>query len=181
MIDEEEWDWIAEHARGSFDHLIVATTLPAFAPHGIHHLESWNEAVCDGCWRSFAAQIAERLRRAVDLEHWAAFQRSFERLVDLLRAVSRGLGGNAPATITILSGDVHTTYVAEIDLGIEARADSRSPGRLFTIQESSDAAGTARRTGNGVAHRSARLRDAGEGVQSSGAHGYVALPIVCVF
>jgi hypothetical protein len=37
MIDEEEWDWIAQHAHGSFDHLIVATTLPAFAPHGIHH------------------------------------------------------------------------------------------------------------------------------------------------
>ena len=96
MIDDEEWDWIVEHARGSFDHLIVATSLPAFAPHGIHHLESWNEAVCDGCWRSFAAQIAERLRRAVDLEHWAAFQRSFERLVELLRAVSRGLGGTHP-------------------------------------------------------------------------------------
>ncbi len=32
MIDEEEWDWIAEHARGSFDHLVVATTLPAFCP-----------------------------------------------------------------------------------------------------------------------------------------------------
>ena len=120
MIDDEEWDWITEHARGSFDHLILATTLPAFALHGIHHLESWNEAVCDGRWKSFAAQLAERLRRAVDLEHWAAFQRSFERLVDLLRAVSRGLGGNAPATITILSGDVHTTYIAEIDLGIEA-------------------------------------------------------------
>jgi PhoD-like phosphatase len=128
MIDDEEWDWIAEHARGSFDHLIVATTLPAFAPHGIHHLESWNEAVCDGCWRSFAARIAERLRRAVDLEHWAAFQRSFERLIDLLREVSRGLGGDAPATITILSGDVHTTYIAEIDLGIEA-----GPSRVHQV------------------------------------------------
>ena len=31
MIDADEWDWIVEHARGSFDHLIVATT-----PAGIH-------------------------------------------------------------------------------------------------------------------------------------------------
>jgi hypothetical protein len=62
MIDEDEWEWIAEHARGSFDHLIVATTLPAFAPHGIHHLESWNEAVCDGRWGRSRAN-AERLRR----------------------------------------------------------------------------------------------------------------------
>ena len=28
MIDEGEWDWIVEHSRGAFDHLIVASTLP---------------------------------------------------------------------------------------------------------------------------------------------------------
>jgi hypothetical protein len=120
MVDAEEWDWIAEHARGSFDHLILVSTLPAFAPPGIHHLEAWNEAVCAGGWGSFAARLGERLRRAVDLEHWAAFQRSFEQLVDLLREISRGFGGEPPATITILSGDVHTTYVAEIALGADA-------------------------------------------------------------
>ena len=120
MIDEEEWDWIGDHARGSFDHLVVATSLPAFAQHGIHHLESWSEAVCNGRWGSRAARIAERVRRAVDLEHWAAFERSFTRLVDLLRSASHGLGGTAPATITLLSGDVHTTYVAKIDLGAGA-------------------------------------------------------------
>jgi PhoD-like phosphatase len=117
MIDGEEWDWITEHAHGSFDHLILATTLPVFLPHGIHHLEAWNEAVCDGAWGALAQQLGERLRRAVDLEHWAAYQRSFRRFVDLLRSVSRGLGGDPPATITILSGDVHTTYVASVDLG----------------------------------------------------------------
>lgn len=36
------------------------------------------------------------------------------------RDVSRGLGGEPPATITILSGDVHTSYVAEVDLGAGA-------------------------------------------------------------
>ena len=117
MIDADEWDWIAEHAHGSFDHLILATTLPVFLPHGIHFLEAWNEAVCDGRWGSLAARLGEQLRRAVDLEHWAAFQRSFEQLVDLLRDVSGGHGGEPPATITILSGDVHSTYVAKIDLG----------------------------------------------------------------
>ena len=122
MVDAEEWDWIVEHSRGSFDHLILVTTLPAFAPPGIHFLEAWNEAICDGCWGPVAARLGERLRRAVDLEHWAAFQRSFEQLVDLLRMISRGLGGEPPATITILSGDVHTTYLAEVDLGEGAGA-----------------------------------------------------------
>jgi hypothetical protein len=122
MIDAEEWEWIAEHAHGSFDHLILATTLPVFLPHGIHHLEAWNEAVCDGAWGRIAGRLGEWLRRAVDLEHWAAYQRSFRHLVELLRAVSRGDGGDPPATITILSGDVHTTYVASVDLGSSGRS-----------------------------------------------------------
>ncbi len=128
MVDEEEWDWISEHARGSFDHLIVATTLPAYAPHGIHHLEAWNEAVCAGRWGSLAARVGERLRRTFDLEHWAAFQRSFEQLNDLLREVSRGTGGAPPATIVVLSGDVHTTYMAEVELGADA-----GPSRVYQL------------------------------------------------
>ena len=52
-----------------------STTLPVVLPHGIHHLEAWNEAVCAGRWGSLAARLGERLRRAVDLEHWAAFNR----------------------------------------------------------------------------------------------------------
>ena len=64
MIDEEEWDWIVEHSLGAFDHLVIASTLPVFMPHGIHHLEAWNEAVCDGRWGTAAARLAERLRRA---------------------------------------------------------------------------------------------------------------------
>jgi hypothetical protein len=115
MIDDDEWAWIAEHARGRFDHLILATTLPVFLPAGIHHLEAWNEAVCDGAWGALAARLSERLRRAVDLEHWAAYQRSFCRLTELLQSI--GSVDGAPATITILSGDVHTSYVASVDVG----------------------------------------------------------------
>lgn len=117
MIDAEEWEWIAEHSHGSFDHLILATTLPVFLPPGIHHLEAWNEAVCDGAWGRLAGRFGEWLRRAVDLEHWAAYQRSFRHLAELLRSVSRGDRGDSPATITILSGDVHTTYIASVGLG----------------------------------------------------------------
>jgi hypothetical protein len=128
MINQEEWQWIVEHAHGSFDHLVVATTLPAFLPHGVHFLEAWNEAVCDGAWGSLAARLGERLRRAVDLEHWAAYQRSFHRLVDLLRSISNGLDGSAPASIVLLSGDVHMTYVACVDLGADA-----GPSRVLQV------------------------------------------------
>ncbi|HEY4348593.1 MAG TPA: alkaline phosphatase D family protein [Gaiellaceae bacterium] len=117
MIDEDEWRWIEEHARGSFDHLIVASTLPVFMGHGVHYLEAWSEAICDGAWGRGAAKLGERLRRAVDLEHWPAFHDSFERLVALLREVSRGNGNEAPSTILLLGGDVHTAYVGEVSLG----------------------------------------------------------------
>jgi hypothetical protein len=128
MINADEWRWIVEHSHGSYDHLLVATTLPAFLPHGIHFLEAWNEAVCDGAWGRHVGRLAERLRRAVDLEHWAAYQRSFHRLVDLLRRLSNGLGGDPPASIVILGGDVHMTYVASVELGKGA-----GPSRVLQV------------------------------------------------
>src|SRR5204862_140782 len=77
MVDNEEWRWISEQAHGSYDHLIIASTLPVFMTKGIHYLEGWSEAVCAGAWGRLAARAGERVRRALDLEHWPAFQRSF--------------------------------------------------------------------------------------------------------
>ena len=114
MMAQDEWDWIVDHAHGTTDHLVIASSLPVFLPHGIHHLQAWNEAICDGAWGFLAKRLGERLRRAVDLEHWAAYQHSFRRLVDLLCAVG---SQESPTSITILSGDVHMTYIADVDLG----------------------------------------------------------------
>jgi hypothetical protein len=118
MIDEDEWDWIVDHSVGTFDHLIIASTLPVFLPRGIHHLQAWNEALCEGRWGRSIANWSEQLRRAVDLEHWAAFNRSFERLCDWLRVVADGAQGHdPPASIILLGGDVHCNSVSEVDLG----------------------------------------------------------------
>jgi hypothetical protein len=117
MVDEEEWDWIVEHSAGAFDHLVIASTLPVFLPHGIDRLQAWNEALCDGRWGKVAGRLSEWLRRAVDLEHWAAFNKSFERLCDWLRAVRAGTEETpAPASIVLLGGDVHNVYVADVEL-----------------------------------------------------------------
>jgi hypothetical protein len=117
MVDEEEWRWIVEHSLGAFDHLVIASTLPIFMPRGVHHLQSWNEALCDGRWGRLAAWLSERLRRAVDLEHWAAFNASFERLCDWLRRIGGGTGDvPPPASILLLGGDVHNSYVSEVVL-----------------------------------------------------------------
>ena len=62
------------------------------------------------------ARWAEKMRRSADLEHWAAFRTSFERVADLFACVGRGehagSDGSSPATVCVLSGDVHHAYAA---------------------------------------------------------------------
>ena len=114
MLDPEEWDWVEEHATGGFDHLLVATSLPWLLGRGMHYAEAWSEAVAGGAWGPVAARGAEKLRQTVDMEHWAAFQESFHRLAELFRAVGAGERGDPPASIVVLSGDVHHAYLFEV-------------------------------------------------------------------
>ncbi|MEJ7825532.1 MAG: alkaline phosphatase D family protein [Solirubrobacteraceae bacterium] len=113
MLSDREWEWAEDRCTGDFDHLVIGTSLPVMLGAGMHHLEAWNEAVCDGAWGTRAARIGERIRQGLDLEHWAAFGRCFGRLSVLLEDVAAGRRGPAPATIVLLSGDVHHAYVAE--------------------------------------------------------------------
>jgi hypothetical protein len=124
MFDDEVWSWIVEHASGDFDHLLLATTVPFLLSPGFHHLEAWNERLCDGAWGGAVARGSEKLRRAVDFDHWAAFQLSFQRLRGLLEEVGSGQRGKPPASIVILSGDVHHAYLCDVafrrDAGVQS-------------------------------------------------------------
>ena len=114
MLDAREWDWVAEQFSGDFDHLLVATSLPWLLGPGMHYAEAWSEAVAGGAWGKALAPLGERVRQGADLEHWAAFQESFDRLTELLRSVGAGERGRAPASIVVLSGDVHHAYLCEV-------------------------------------------------------------------
>jgi hypothetical protein len=114
MIDPEEWRWFEEHASGSFDHLLVGCSLPLLLAPGLHYLEAWNEAVCDGAWGRTAARVGEKVRQGMDLEHWAAFGSSLERAFGILGRAAAGELGDPPASIVALSGDVHHAYLAEV-------------------------------------------------------------------
>ena len=114
MLDEDEWDWFVEHLKGDFDHLLIASSLPVLLPGGEHGLEAWNEAVCDGAWGKLGSRMGEKVRQGLDLEHWAAFGQSFEKMSAILEEVAAGKHGKPPATIVMLSGDVHHAYLAEV-------------------------------------------------------------------
>ncbi|MFF5364999.1 alkaline phosphatase D family protein [Streptomyces scabiei] len=114
MLDPGEAQWLrtqALDARGSYDHLLIGTSLPWLLPHLVHDAESWSAALCRGERGERWARFGEKLRRGADLEHWAAFPSSFEDLTRLI--AEAGSGADAPATVLVLSGDVHHAYVAE--------------------------------------------------------------------
>ena len=128
MVDDDEWRWITEHSHGDFDHLLLGTSLPVLLGPGMHHLEAWNEAVCAGAWGGWATGLGERLRQGLDLEHWGAFDDSFDLLVALLQTVATGAfdeDPEPPATVVMLSGDVHHAYVAEVAFRRGSAARSR--------------------------------------------------------
>jgi cytochrome c5 len=62
--------------------------------------------------------LGEKIRQTADFEHWAAFLQSFLRLTDLIvRAASRASDGKGgPATVSVLSGDVHHSYAARAEV-----------------------------------------------------------------
>ncbi|MFD7516195.1 alkaline phosphatase D family protein [Streptomyces niveus] len=114
ILDPDEARWVRDQALtdpGDRDHLLIGTSLPWLLPPLVHDAESWNAALAGGERGPRWARFGEKLRRAADLEHWAAFPTSFEKLADLIAEV--GSGPDAPATVCVLSGDVHHAYVAE--------------------------------------------------------------------
>ncbi|MFV0136252.1 alkaline phosphatase D family protein [Streptomyces sp. HMX87] len=119
MLDPGEARWLRDQVLDGrtgdgpapYDHLLVGSSLPWLLPHLVHDVEGWNAALCRGERGPRWARLGEKVRRAADLEHWAAFPSSFDALADLIAEV--GTGPGAPATVCVLSGDVHHAYVAE--------------------------------------------------------------------
>jgi hypothetical protein len=115
LVDPDEMAWLNDRLRGGFRHVLIATSLPFLLPMGLHYVESWDEAISEGAWGKLPARAGEKLRQALDLEHWGAFQHSFRDLAALVTEVADGRRGPAPETVTFLSGDVHYSYVSEVE------------------------------------------------------------------
>jgi PhoD-like phosphatase len=115
MISDPEFEWVERQIDdGDYDHLVVGTSLPWLLPRALHEIESFDELLARRRNGRLVAGVGEWLRRSADLEHWAAFRASFDRLARLFGRIGRGEhGAEPPATICVVSGDVHHTYVAE--------------------------------------------------------------------
>jgi hypothetical protein len=60
----------------------------------------------------------------VDLEHWPAFGKSFTEFGRLLTGLATGAHGPPPASVTVVAGDIHHSYLAAVDF--PAGTDPRS-------------------------------------------------------
>jgi hypothetical protein len=113
MVSPADWSWLSDAVSGDHDHVVIGSSLPWLMPPAIHHLEAASEKLTESK-RPWVRRRAEKVRRRVDLEHWAAFGKSFDALGELLADLANREGG--PATVCVLSGDVHHSYVARADL-----------------------------------------------------------------
>ncbi len=121
IIDDGEMAWLDEKLRGDFNHLLIGTSLPFLLAKGLHNFEAWSEAVASGAWGKRVAVAGEKIRRAVDLEHWAAFHEGFQELAQMVLDLAGGNRGQSPGSVTFLSGDVHHSYIAEARLDTPTR------------------------------------------------------------
>jgi hypothetical protein len=112
ILDDKELAWLDEQLCGDVDHLLIGTSLPFLLAPGLHYVEAFSEALAGGGWGRRLAPVGEWLRRTVDLEHWAAFQRGFQQVAATVLEVARGERGRPPESVTFLSGDVHHSYVS---------------------------------------------------------------------
>jgi len=121
MVSATEWAWFASVVTGEgvdYEHLVIGSSLPWLMPYAIHDLEAASERWAESDSR-VVASIGERTRRAMDFEHWAAFGASFDDLAATLATI--GSGDARPASISVLSGDVHHSYVARATYGPDVR------------------------------------------------------------
>ncbi len=116
MLDDREFGWLQAQVNdglGEVDHMILGSSLPWLLPWVIGDLQMVNERAADR--PGLRGRLAEKVRQTVDFEHWAAFTESFLTLSRLIIDVaSRGTEG--PATVSVLSGDVHHSYAARAEL-----------------------------------------------------------------
>ena len=115
MLGDREFRWLEEQVDDSLDtvdHLLIGSSLPWLLPPALGDLQTINEFAADH--PGLRGVVAEKVRQTADLEHWPAFLKSFLRLSELIESAANR-SSDGPATVSVLSGDVHHSYAARAD------------------------------------------------------------------
>lgn len=115
MLGDKEFAWVDRHVHEGLedlDHLILASSLPWLLPPAIGDIQTINEFAANRS--GLRGKVAEKIRQAADLEHWPAFLKSYLRLSELIIAAASN-PDRGPATVSVLSGDVHHSYAARAE------------------------------------------------------------------
>ena len=115
MLGDREFKWLENQVNeglDQLDHLILASSLPWLLPPAIGDLQTVNEFAADR--PGLRGRLAEKIRQTVDFEHWPAFLTSFLRLSNMIIEVANS-SSPGPATVSVLSGDVHHSYAARAE------------------------------------------------------------------
>ena len=115
MLGEREFGWLEDQLEDvdDVDHVVLGSSLPWLLPPAIGDAQTVNELAADRT--GLRGTLAEKIRQTADFEHWAAFVKSFLRLTELITTVASHPAGG-PATVTVLSGDVHHSYAARAEV-----------------------------------------------------------------
>ena len=116
IVGEDEWNWIKDRSLGHGRHLVLASSLPFLLPPAMHRIEAWSEAVDEGAWGERFSFLGEKVRDLANLDHWAAFRRSFSDLEELVFDIATGSEGEQPESLIMLGGDVHHCFSTEVSL-----------------------------------------------------------------
>ena len=157
LVQDEEWAVDPRAGPQPARHLLLASSVPFLLAPGLHHVEALDEALAEGAWGALGAVLGERLRRLAVMDHWASFQRTFRALRRAASTTSRtGATGDAPASIVLLSGDVHHCYLAEVGVpGRRRPARAGLAGRLLGVSQGARAARARDRSRSATAPRRA--------------------------
>ncbi|AFM18056.1 phosphodiesterase/alkaline phosphatase D [Mycolicibacterium chubuense NBB4] len=121
MLGDREFGWLEDQVDDeldTLDHLVIGSSLPWLLPPVIGDMQTVNEIAAGRS--GLRGRLGEKIRQAADFEHWPAFMESFLRLGRLVTAAAAL--PNGPATVSILSGDVHHSYAARADLPVPTHA-----------------------------------------------------------
>lgn len=115
MLGGREFTWLEDQLSDveELDHVVLGSSLPWLLPPAIGDIQSINELAANRS--GLRGRFAEKVRQTADFEHWAAFMKSFLRLTELIVTVASE-PTRGPATVSVLSGDVHHSYAARVDI-----------------------------------------------------------------